>query len=52
MRYYLESPGTYLLLHSRGALPSARRGLTSVFGMRTGDHPRYRHQDPRDKVGS
>jgi hypothetical protein len=35
----IKKPGNDLLSHSQAAVPSARQGLTSVFGMGTGGSP-------------
>ncbi len=35
----IKKPGNDLLSHPQGAVPSARQGLTSVFGMGTGGSP-------------
>ena len=34
-----KKPGNDLLSHRQAAVPSARQGLTSVFGMGTGGTP-------------
>ena len=39
----LDEYGTYLLSRPLGTVPSAMRGLTSLFGMGRGEHPRQKH---------
>jgi hypothetical protein len=40
-----KEDGGYLLSHTLRAVPSAMGGLTSLFGMGRGEHPRQNHHN-------